>query len=80
LVSTVAAKQIETEMIVLAIDQRHRHYLYQCVEDGCKLTALHVEGHIVRPINADIPIPESIRDDIEDYRHGTKIEQVWNLF
>jgi hypothetical protein len=51
--------------------------VYQCVdnEDGCKLTALHVEGHVVRPINADIPIPETIRDEIEDYRHGAKIEQ-----
>ena len=76
--SNAATKQSITELIVLAIDQRHRHYLYQCVhnEDGCKLTALHVEGHIVRPINADIPIPESITDDIEDYRHGAKIEQI----
>jgi hypothetical protein len=75
--SNAAAEQLITELIVLAIDQRRRHYLYQCVgnEDGCKLTTLRVEGHIVRPTNADIPIPETIADEIGGYRERLRPEE-----
>jgi len=75
--SNAATEQSITELIVLAIDQRRRHYLYQCVdnEDGCKLTALHVEGHIVRPTNADISIPETIADEIDGYRERLQPEE-----
>jgi hypothetical protein len=75
--SNAATEQSITELIVLAIDQRRRHYLYQCVdnEDGCKLTALHVEGHIVRPTNADISIPETIADEIDSYRERLQLEE-----
>jgi hypothetical protein len=66
LVSTVAAKQTETEMIVLAIDQWRQHYLYQYryQEEGWKPIGLLVEGHMVRTTNTDITIPKVIAEEV----------------
>jgi hypothetical protein len=75
--SNVATKQTDTEVIILAIDQRRRHYLYKCIqcEEGCKLIALHVEGHVVRTTNTHIPLPKAIAEEIEDHRQRPQPEE-----
>lgn len=76
LASTVATTQTDTDVIVLAIDQRRRHYLYQYIhsQGSCELTALHVEGHMVRTTNTDISIPNAIADEIQEHRQPPQPE------
>ena len=75
LTSTVTTKQTDTEVIVLAIDQRRRHYLYQYIHSrkGCELTTLNVEGNIIRTTNTGIP--NAIAEEIQEHRQRPQPEE-----
>lgn len=65
----VAASSDPTDLTVVAIDERRRHFLYhfRTSEDGGELLALQVEGHVVRATNAEssLRVPATIRQTLE---------------
>jgi hypothetical protein len=64
------------KITVLALDQRYRHILYHFVdtERSAELAALQVDGHIVETTDVDVPIPDTVYNEIRQHvnRLGVK--------
>ncbi|MCU4754079.1 hypothetical protein OB919_19200 [Halobacteria archaeon AArc-curdl1] len=70
----VAGNHQPPQVTVLAIDERHRHFLYHFTHDGTRtvLDTVQVEGHLVRTedVPHSIPTPAPVRDILAQY--GTR--------